>query len=43
MRILSRADVERLLRPLDVIEALAGAFRDLAAGAVTVPPSWPRW
>ena len=38
MRILSRADVERLLRPLDVIEALAGAFRDFAAGAATVPP-----
>ena len=38
MRILSRADLERLLRPLDVIEALAGAFRDFAAGAVTVPP-----
>jgi len=38
MRILSRADVERLLRPLDLIEALAAAFRDYAAGAVTVPP-----
>lgn len=37
MRILGRADLERLLRPLDVIDALAAAFRDYAAGAVTVP------
>jgi alanine dehydrogenase len=38
MRILSRADLERLLRPLELIEALGAAFRELAAGAVTVPP-----
>jgi len=38
MRILRRADLERLLRPLDVVEALAAAFRDYAAGVVTVPP-----
>ena len=38
MRILSRADLDRLLRPAEVIEALAEAFRDFAAGAVTVPP-----
>src|ERR671923_43885 len=29
---------EPLLRPLDVVEALAAAFRDYAAGVVTVPP-----
>ena len=38
MRILARADVERLLRPLDVVDALAAAFRGYADGAVTVPP-----
>jgi len=38
MRILARADLERLLRPLDVVDALAAAFRDYADGAVTVPP-----
>ncbi len=37
MRVLARADLERLLRPLDVVEALADAFREYAAGAVTVP------
>jgi alanine dehydrogenase len=37
MRILGRGDLERLLRPLDVVEALDAAFRDYAAGAVTVP------
>jgi len=47
MRILGRADLERLLRPLDVIEALAAAFRDFAAGAVSLlgvgsAPSWSR-
>jgi alanine dehydrogenase len=38
VRILGRADLERLLRPLEVVEALAAAFRDYAAGTVTVPP-----
>jgi len=38
MLVLSRADLERLLPPLDVIAALDGAFRRLAGGGVTVPP-----
>jgi ornithine cyclodeaminase/alanine dehydrogenase-like protein (mu-crystallin family) len=38
MRVLTRADLERLLRPLDVVDALAAAFRDYADGVVTVPP-----
>jgi alanine dehydrogenase len=38
VRVLARRDLERLLRPLDVIEALDAAFRDYAAGAVSVPP-----
>jgi ornithine cyclodeaminase len=35
--VLSRADLERLLPPADVIDALEAAFR-LAAGAADVPP-----
>src|SRR5262249_46837647 len=38
MRILSRADLERLLRPLELIDALSAAFREFAAGAASVPP-----
>jgi len=38
MRVLGRAEIERLLPPLDVVEALDAAFREYAAGAVTVPP-----
>jgi ornithine cyclodeaminase/alanine dehydrogenase len=36
--VLSRADLELLLAPADVIEAMAEAFRDLAAGGAHVPP-----
>lgn len=38
MLVLSRADLERLLPPADVIDALDSAFRRLAGGDVTVPP-----
>lgn len=38
MRILGRAELEPLLSPRDVIEALAAAFRHYARGSVTVPP-----
>jgi alanine dehydrogenase len=37
MLVLSRADLERLLPPVDVIDALASAFGRLAGGGVTVP------
>jgi alanine dehydrogenase len=36
--ILGRADLERLLAPRDVIDALAEAFRRHAAGQTSVPP-----
>jgi ornithine cyclodeaminase/alanine dehydrogenase-like protein (mu-crystallin family) len=36
--VLSRADLERLLAPADVVAALEAAFRAYAAGACTVPP-----
>jgi ornithine cyclodeaminase/alanine dehydrogenase-like protein (mu-crystallin family) len=36
--VLTRADLERVLPPLDVVEAMAGAFRRYADGACTVPP-----
>jgi ornithine cyclodeaminase/alanine dehydrogenase-like protein (mu-crystallin family) len=35
--VLSRADLERLLRPADVVDALEAAFRLQAAGGVQVP------
>lgn len=38
MLVLSRADLELLLAPADVIEAMAEAFRGLAAGGAHVPP-----
>jgi ornithine cyclodeaminase/alanine dehydrogenase-like protein (mu-crystallin family) len=38
VRLLGRADVERVLQPLDLVEALAAAFRDQAAGITVVPP-----
>ncbi len=38
MRVLSGADLERLLRPADVIAALEAAFRLHAAGGAQVPP-----
>lgn len=38
MLVLSRADLERVLAPLDVIETLAEAFRLSAAGRSEVPP-----
>ena len=38
MLVLSRADIERILTPLDVIEAMAAAFRVYAAGGCEVPP-----
>lgn len=38
MLVLSRADLERVLTPSDLIEALADAFRGAAAGAARVPP-----
>jgi ornithine cyclodeaminase/alanine dehydrogenase-like protein (mu-crystallin family) len=37
MLVLSRGDLERLLTPADVIDALDAAFRRLAAGAAVVP------
>jgi ornithine cyclodeaminase/alanine dehydrogenase-like protein (mu-crystallin family) len=36
--VLSRADLERVLSPLDVVEAMAGAFRRYGDGLCTVPP-----
>jgi ornithine cyclodeaminase/alanine dehydrogenase-like protein (mu-crystallin family) len=36
--LLSRADLERVLAPLDVVEALADAFRLSAAGRSSTPP-----
>ena len=38
MLVLSRADVEALLEPRELIDALARAFADHAAGASRVPP-----
>ncbi|HET7874796.1 MAG TPA: ornithine cyclodeaminase family protein [Methylomirabilota bacterium] len=38
MLVLTRADLERLLTPADVIGAVEGAFRDCAAGRVQVLP-----
>jgi alanine dehydrogenase len=38
MRVLGRADLERLLPPADLVDAMAAAFRRLADGACTVPP-----
>lgn len=38
MLILGRADLQALLAPTDVIDALAAAFRRLAAGRCSVPP-----
>lgn len=38
MLILARQDLERLLTPADLIDALARAFRQSAAGRVTAPP-----
>ena len=38
MLVLSRADLERVLAPLDVIEAMARAFRRYAGGGCAVPP-----
>jgi alanine dehydrogenase len=38
MLILARADLEKLLGPADVIDALAAAFRDHARGLTVVPP-----
>ncbi|MGH7355999.1 MAG: ornithine cyclodeaminase family protein [Candidatus Rokuibacteriota bacterium] len=38
MLVLSRADLERLLPPHDVIAVLDAAFRRLAGGGITVPP-----
>lgn len=38
MLILTRADLERLLSPPDVVEAMASAFRRHADGVCTVPP-----
>jgi alanine dehydrogenase len=36
--VLSRADLERILSPLDVVEAMAAAFRRYGEGLCTVPP-----
>jgi ornithine cyclodeaminase/alanine dehydrogenase-like protein (mu-crystallin family) len=36
--VLTRADLERVLAPADVVEAMATAFRRQAAGVCTVPP-----
>ena len=38
MLVLSRADLERVLSPLDVVEAMAAAFRRYGDGLCTVPP-----
>ena len=38
MRVLGRADLARLLPPADVVDAMAAAFRRLAAGGCVVPP-----
>ena len=38
MLVLGRTDLEKLLTPRDVIDALAEAFRAYAAGRTTVPP-----
>jgi alanine dehydrogenase len=38
MLVLSRRDLERLLTPADVIEAVEGAFREVAAGRARVLP-----
>lgn len=38
MLVLSRADLERVLSPLDVVEAMASAFRRYGEGLCTVPP-----
>jgi len=38
MLVLSRRDLERLLTPADVIEAVEGAFREVAAGRAQLLP-----
>lgn len=38
MLVLSRADLERILVPADVVEAIATGFREHAEGRATVPP-----
>ncbi|TMK75267.1 MAG: ornithine cyclodeaminase family protein [Actinobacteria bacterium] len=38
MLVLTRADLERVLTPLDVVEAMAEAFRRYGDGTCTVPP-----
>ena len=38
MLVLTRADLERVLSPLDVVEAMAAAFRRYGNGRSTVPP-----
>ena len=38
MLVLTRADLERVLSPLAVVEAMAAAFRRYANGTCTVPP-----
>ena len=38
MLVLTSADLERVLSPLDVVEAMADAFRRYADGTCTVPP-----
>jgi len=41
VRVLSRADLERLLRPREVVDALETAFALSAAGHANVPPRTP--
>jgi ornithine cyclodeaminase/alanine dehydrogenase len=36
--VLTRADLERVLSPVDLVEAMAGAFRRYAGGRCAVPP-----
>jgi ornithine cyclodeaminase/alanine dehydrogenase len=36
--VLTRADLERVLSPIDVVEAMSGAFRRYGDGVCTVPP-----